>query len=195
MNGERNSFVYVAIGLIALVLLGIFIARRDTDPVLPADINTNGTQATSTSGIATSTQGVNPAGTSGPSATGVATQKLRVISPNGGEVWQHGKEYQVRWDTTGIGPDEAVYVNIVKTGTAMKDPYISAVNKPGSELFVPAIYPKGLPKEGVFTYKVPTSLPAGTYQILLFSGTNCSVTNTTKKCIFDVSDGLITVKQ
>src|SRR3989344_3108532 len=85
-----------------------------------------------------------PAPASG--SSGAATKKIRVISPNGSEVWQRGKQYLVKWDTATIPPDADIFVNLMRTNSVITDPYKS--NATGREMFNSSAFPSGLPPEG-----------------------------------------------
>ncbi|OGF69248.1 hypothetical protein A3H65_03555 [Candidatus Giovannonibacteria bacterium RIFCSPLOWO2_02_FULL_45_14] len=128
-----------------------------------------------------------PAPASG--SSGAATKKIRVISPNGSEVWQRGKQYLVKWDTATIPPDADIFVNLMRTNSVITDPYKS--NATGREMFNSSAFPSGLPPEGIYTYTVPQSLSPGSYQVVILVGKNC---NTGGFCIFDVGDNLFTIK-
>lgn len=119
---------------------------------------------------------------------------VRVISPNGGETWLRGKQYNVKWNTT-LASGAKVFIILVKTATIIRDPYTVAPDKFISfEMFPQSLFPQGLPKEGTFTYSVPNSLPAGSYQLLVWSGEVCSIAVKKPKCVFDLSDSIFTIK-
>lgn len=127
--------------------------------------------------------------TSGKNPPDIASKKIRIISPNGGEIWQRGKQYLVKWDTTSIPPGADIFVNLMRTNSAITDPGKSSAT--GREMFNSSVFPSGLPPEGAYTYTVPQSVSAGTYQVVILIGKNC---NTGGFCIFDVSDKLFTIR-
>lgn len=199
MEREKNAALYLTLGIIILIIAGIWLYStrdRSTEP------RTNGGgQGVSTTSPATSTPNTSGTGGSGGATgsgggTGAAgSVSIQVLKPNGGEIWERGKQYPVRWNTTGIAANAPLFANVIKTSTIISDPYKARpTGVAGQELFVQALFPQGLPKEGEFTYVVPQTLTPGTYQLLIWSGQNCSVTNTAQKCTFDLSNGLITVR-
>ena len=119
-------------------------------------------------------------------------QKLRLISPNGGEVWVRSKQYNVRW-TSEFSEKTKITAVIFKTSRVVTNPYISASIVTGFEMFSPAVFPAAT-NEGSFVYRVPDSLAAGQYQILLWAGDNCSPTDRSRHCDFDLSNSLFTIK-
>ena len=180
MNENKTGLTIGVIVLILLVIAGLFYLKavnkgskgEVTPPATPEATSPTPTPAPTTSG-----------------------QRIQVLSPNSATTWLRGKNYSVRWNTTGIGADQSVYVNIIKTSKLMTDPYAADPEEfSGYELFTPAIFPQGLPQEGTASYTVPQTVTPGTYQILIWSGTTCSVTKPAQRCVFDMSDGLITIK-
>ncbi|OGF83005.1 hypothetical protein A3B18_02275 [Candidatus Giovannonibacteria bacterium RIFCSPLOWO2_01_FULL_46_13] len=129
-----------------------------------------------------------PAGT--PQAS---TKKIRVISPNGGEVWQRGKQYNVRWDTT-LATNIDTYVDLIPATTIITNPYSATSRITGTEMFHSSIFPQdNTPGEGSFSYRVPDAIKPGTYQVLVLMGKDCNAL-TGPRCDFDLSDKLLTIK-
>ncbi|MEK7643074.1 MAG: hypothetical protein AAB372_01330 [Patescibacteria group bacterium] len=119
---------------------------------------------------------------------------IRVISPNGGETWEKRKQYLVKWDTTLPKETKAMSV-LIKTSSVISDPYLLSPTKFKSyEMFLPSQFPNGLPGEGSITYVVPETIPPGTYQMLVWAGSNCTFSRPIKRCEFDMSDKLFTIK-
>ncbi len=119
-------------------------------------------------------------------------QKLRLISPNGGEVWERSKQYNVRW-TSEFSEKTRITAVIFKTSRVVTNPYTSAGIVTGFEMFSPAVFPAAT-NEGSFVYRVSDSLATGKYQILLWAGENCSPTDRLRRCDFDLSNNLFTIK-
>src|SRR3989344_4969115 len=114
-------------------------------------------------------------------------KKIRVISPNGGEVWQIGKQYIVRWETNALPETSDIFVNIIPAKSIITDPYLSKVS--GQQMFNLSTFPSN---EGPYAYTVPQSVKPGTYQVLIFGGKNCNTPAPGTRCEFDLSDRLFT---
>lgn len=120
--------------------------------------------------------------------------KIKIISPNGNETWVRGKQYNVKWETS-LESTIPVNVVLIKTNSIINDPYaVRPTRITGYEIFVPSNYPQGLPTEGSYTYKVPDTIPTGSYQLLVWVGKDCSVTLPKQRCDFDLSSQLFTIK-
>ena len=120
--------------------------------------------------------------------------RVRVLSPNGGETWVRGKQYNVKWDTAGLAPNSPIYVDLIPTATVIANPYVNSKKITGQEMFNTAIFPDANPPEGSYSYTVPQSIKVGTYQILIFAGKDCNTPEPGERCKYDLSDGLITIK-
>jgi len=120
---------------------------------------------------------------------------LRVVSPNGGDVWQRGKQYQVRWESS-LTNSTKITLLLTKTSKMIMDPYSLDARTLSQqfEMFARSVFPDGLSNEGSYNYVVPPTIPTGTYQLLIFAGDKCSVILTQSKCEFDLSDSLFTIK-
>lgn len=123
----------------------------------------------------------------------VTKKKVRLIAPNGGEVWKRKNQYNVRWTTTLAGSVKMTAV-LFRPKQLVADPYATAPGAiAGVEMFRPATFPSK-ENEGSYTYVVPETLPAGKYQVVLWAGDNCSPTNKQKRCDYDLSDGFFTIQ-
>lgn len=154
----------------------------------PETSENRGTSGSSVqSGSQTSTQG---------SGTQISPSKkgpMQLVFPNGGEVWQRGSHYNVRWNTD-LAKTVSIVAVLFPTEVVINDPYATHPGTiSGVEMFTKSIMSRGA-NDGSYSYRVPDTLPAGTYQVLLWGGDKCSPSNFTKKCSYDISDGLITVK-
>lgn len=145
--------------------------------------------------IATTTTESKPATTVKPSTGGgvVATpQKVRIIAPNGGEVWQRGKQYPVKW-TIAIDSRD-VQVILIPSSSVITNPFSVAPSRVvGQEMFNSIVFPSKS-AEGSYEYKVPQSLSVGTYQVLIWAGDKCSTNQVKTGCAYDLSDRLLTVR-
>src|SRR3989338_59731 len=119
--------------------------------------------------------------------------KVRVISPNGGEVWERRQDYNVRWDFKDLPLNTPMSAVLIRTNSVITNPY--AKNGRGissREMFYPAMFPQGYPKDGSYTYRVPDTLTPGSYQVAIYAGENC--TALASKCEYDLSNKLFTIK-
>lgn len=146
--------------------------------------------------VATSTQQngespVNPPAQGSPPAA--AKKPVRLIYPNGGQVWYRGKQYNIQWrsDLPGTIGVRAV---LFKPTTLVTDPYaVRPRSIGGYEMFSRSTFTTG-GNEGSFSYRVPDGLPPGKYQVLLWAGDNCSEARPEKRCQFDLSDSFFTIR-
>ena len=128
-------------------------------------------------------------GASIPPVTNSNPKKLRVIAPNGGEVWSRAKQYNVSW-VSDLPASTRVKAIIFKTNKVILDPYLGSVVA-GREMFGLGISSAG---EGSYTYIVPSDLTPGTYQVLLWGGEACSSASKVKRCEYDLSNKLFTIR-
>ena len=185
-NLRRNI---IPIVIVVLLIVGSAAVIRKMSPAEPLSDTAQDTPQDAPKNPATG--GSSPS-TSNPST---GTRYVSIITPNGGETWLRNKQYNIKWDTKGVAADERVDVVLIKTSKAISSPYTSPSALNGAfAIFEQATFPTGLPKEGSVNYYVPDSLVPGTYQMLIWAGRNCSTTNLVAKCIFDLSNGLITIK-
>jgi hypothetical protein len=118
---------------------------------------------------------------------------MQVVFPNGGEVWERGKQYNVRWNTD-LSSSISIVAVLFPTDAVVSDPYATNPGTiAGVEMFTKPLINKKF-NDGSYSYRVPDTLAPGPYQVLIWGGERCSPTNTTKKCPFDLSDGLITIQ-
>lgn len=158
----------------------------------------NPAEAPSESDAATTstTNGANSGGkpASGGNSGGTQTQpqKVRLLMPNGGETWQRGQQYQVKW-TIAIDSRD-VQVIIFPSTSVITNPFaVSPARIVGQEMFNSNVFPTKS-AEGSYTYKVPQNLTPGTYQVLIWAGDKCSTNQIKTGCAYDLSDRLFTVR-
>jgi hypothetical protein len=177
-NSNKNNYIVWAIIVLVIIALGVYLYNRNT-----------------TTDATTPPPDVTPSGQVSTTPPPAMANPVQVISPNGGEVWVRGQQYNIKWNTTGVASTTAVYLDLIKTSVIISDPYaVTPEVLGGYELFHQSVFPKGLPKEGTVSYKVPDTMKPGTYQLLVWAGKDCAITKPGKECLFDLSNGLITVK-
>ncbi len=191
MEEEKGGkgWMYILVVIILVIVIWLFIAYRSSSSLVnPSPSGTSTPQAATTDQLAPHDSAVN--------ATQISTGALvRILSPNGGEKWQRGKQYALTWDVKGMDASVPLYMDLIKTTSVFTDPYVVSSQEIGGYApFSQSIYPQGLPAAGALTFTVPSSMAPGTYQVLLWAGSNCSVRETSKKCAYDVSDGLISIQ-
>ncbi len=132
-------------------------------------------------------------GSTGSQQMAVKSSKVQVISPNGGEIWERRQDYNVRWDFKDLPLNTQMSGVLIRTNSVITNPYAKNPGRLSSrEMFYPAMFPQGYPKDGSYTYRVPDTLAPGTYQVLIFAGENCA--SATSKCQYDLSNKLFTIK-
>jgi hypothetical protein len=193
---QRNQRIIAISGGIILILVAVYFLFSKNSVEFKSDsiLSSEGTPPQVASGESTNTT-TESGGTTVQKTTSLSSGKrVRILSPNGGEVWQRNKQYLVKWDTN-LSSSATARVYLLKTNSIISNPYANP-NVTGTEMFVQAIFPKGSAPEGTYTYKVPQSLIAGKYQVLILAGQECSFSfpKPAKVCDYDVSDGLITIK-
>ncbi|MEK7576559.1 MAG: hypothetical protein AAB482_02580 [Patescibacteria group bacterium] len=187
MNARKFGALelFITLGIFALIAGGVYSFWK---------LNSEKSSHDSTMEDAGSKENQSTSSASGKPTTVVSSpkQKLQLRSPNGGEVWVRGKQYNVRW--TSELPDKTRIIAVIfKSSRVISNPYTSASTVTGFEMFSPTLFPEST-NEGSFVYRVPDSLAPGQYQILLWAGDNCNPNDKTKHCDFDLSNGLLTVK-
>ena len=192
MEDNKNAiWIIIFVGIIFVMLIGAitssslkFGPRRSPGNAFdPAEYGR----------IAPPTSPTKRATSTKPSKTVVKKIPMKLVSPNGGEVWERAKQYNVRWNT-----DLAVSVPIVAVlfpaKKAIVDPYaVSPGAIAGVEMFTHATLSHGF-NDGSYSYRVPDTIAPGTYQVILWGGTRCGPAYATKPCQYDLSDGLLTIK-
>ncbi|MFH0740051.1 MAG: dockerin type I domain-containing protein, partial [bacterium] len=61
----------------------------------------------------------------------LGVKSVKVLSPNGGENWEAGKKYTIKWQTEGVGTDQMMQIDIYKcsNGTCTQQlPHLSVYN-------------------------------------------------------------------
>ncbi|MBU0722972.1 GPI anchored serine-threonine rich family protein [Patescibacteria group bacterium] len=100
---------------------------------------------------------------------------ITVTSPNGGEKWEVGKTYEIRWNAKDY-PSEAVMgavLNDQATGYNIRtiiENYCGGNNSPCVN-----------PGDGFYKWTIPTSIPVGTYKMRLI----CMTKNSERACTLD----------
>lgn len=199
MNGISWGKIILAIAVVAAIIWAYFLWQKS-----PVDTNTESTgenksdvSQDSASNSQPSQQSPAPTSKSAKSSPPPPpiVRALRVVSPNGGDVWQRGKQYQVRWESSLISSTKITLL-LTKTPKMITDPYSldARTSSQQFEMFARSVFPDGLSNEGSYNYVVPPTIPTGTYQLLIFAGDKCSVLLTQSKCEFDLSDSLFTIK-
>lgn len=146
--------------------------------------------ATTTTGTTNTGNKPSTGGSSG--GTQAQPQKVRLLAPNGGETWQRGQQYQVKW-TIAIDSRD-VQVIIFPSSSVIANPFaVSPSRIVGQEMFNSNVFPTKS-AEGSYTYKVPQNLTPGTYQVLIWAGEKCSTNQVKTGCAYDLSDRLFTVR-
>ena len=199
MNGISWGKIILAVAVVAAIIWAYFLWQKN-----PVDTNTE-SGGENKSDISQGDESNSPSqqqppapaskGTQSPSPSPPVIKMLRVISPNGGDVWQRGKQYQVRWESS-LTNSTKVTLLLTKTPKMITDPYSldARTSSQQFEMFARSVFPDGLSNNGSYNYIVPPTIPTGTYQLLIFAGDKCSVILTQSKCEFDLSDSLFTIK-
>lgn len=181
---EQRQRIITGAGIIAIVIiigLSFYYTSKNiqTPGISPGDV------------IETEYPDANSSAASNPTSS----RYIRIISPNSSTTWIRNQQYNISWDTKGVTADEDINVVLISTSTIISNPYTSPLALSGSfSIFDQAAFPQGLPKGGSINYYVPDSIAPGKYQMLIWAGENCSATNTYSRCLFDLSNGLITIK-
>ena len=98
------------------------------------------------------------------SGTGVQTNSITVSVPNGGESWEAGKTYTIRWTYTG-NPGTYVKIELFKGGSLNRT--------------ITSSTSKGSGGNGLYNWTIPATQAGGTdYKIKVTSTTNSSYTDT-----------------
>mgnify|MGYP001559778536 CR=1 FL=1 len=177
-----------------ILLLAVVVGYALLPKAVEAPSETENT-ATSTVG-GKMTTGKNTATGGGSSVGGGGTQaqpqQVLLITPNGGEIWQRGIQYQVKW-TIAIDSKD-VQVILIPSTSVIVNPFTVAVSRTvGQEMFNSTIFPT-LSAEGSYTYKVPQTVKTGTYQVLIWAGYKCNTNQVKTGCAYDLSDKLFTIR-
>lgn len=197
MNGISWGKIILAIAVVAALIWAYFLWQKS-----PVDTNTENAgenksdiSQDNASNSQPSQQSPALAPKSTKSSPPPVVKALRVVSPNGGDVWQRGKQYQVRWESS-LTSSTKITLLLTKTPKMITDPYSldARTSSQQFEMFARSVFPDGLSNEGSYNYIVPPTIPTGTYQLLIFAGDKCSVILTQSKCEFDLSDSLFTIK-
>ena len=104
---------------------------------------------------------------------------IEVITPNGDEVWERGKQYNVSWSSTLPGDIEIHAVLVPASGV-------------GQAMFHPSVFPEGA-IDGSYTFNVPADISTGKYRVMILGGADCKV-ESTENCYLDISDKSFIIK-
>lgn len=192
---QRDNKVFILAGALIVVALVAYMLTSKKSQVYVQENSPSGKNEEISSANSSSTPTTEQGGQTLQKKIPLSNSKrIRVLSPNGGEIWTRNKQYLVKWDTN-LTPSEKAHVYLLKTSKVLNDPFANT-NITGTEMFVQAMFPSGYPQEGTYTYKVPQSLSPGKYQVLIMGGTNCrySFPKPARPCSYDMSDGLITIR-
>ncbi|MBI2609580.1 hypothetical protein HYW53_00185 [Candidatus Giovannonibacteria bacterium] len=120
---------------------------------------------------------------------------VTLFSPNGGEVWQRGKQYNLSWSSK-LPANANFYAILIPTAKIIPNAISFAQSSMagGQEIFPSSIFIKGIQNRGSYSYRVSESLKAGKYQVLILGGVSCRLEKPQMGCAFDSSDGLFTIK-
>jgi hypothetical protein len=121
---------------------------------------------------------------------------IKIISPDGGEVWKRGGQYEIKWSSD-LSATAPIHIVFGKYPELVKDPYEQFNPETANrqfEYFTDSIYPKPIANTGFYIYKVPADISLSNYQVLIWSG-KCGVWNkeTEKDCVYDLSDNFFSV--
>ncbi|MEK7641631.1 MAG: hypothetical protein AAB365_01400 [Patescibacteria group bacterium] len=173
-NNQKGLFI----ALIIIVAIGSYVMGKKGASVSP---ETSGVSSTTSTTSTTKTPVPSQTGTAKPAASpapvvkpvSTANDHIRLISPNGGEVFEAGKQYKITWVDSRDLSNVRIYAANVETG---------GVGKIIAEVSVRA---SGI--DGVASHMWTASeVPTGTYKM--------NVCNTeTLKC--DMSNGSFTIVQ
>ena len=84
---------------------------------------------------------------------------ITVLSPNGGEVWQIGKNYGIKWVSSGLQNNNKIYIDLVKPSETMSG---------GSFATIVARIATNITDTGIFSWTIPQNIPlASNYKILI----------------------------
>jgi hypothetical protein len=89
------------------------------------------------------------------------TPSITVVSPNGGETWQIGSTYQIKWTPNNIGKNIAINLINYTPGSYYGQQYGI---RDGSTVYDNA-------DSGQFSWTIPSSIPAGSYKIYVGDAT------------------------
>ncbi|MSR76247.1 MAG: hypothetical protein EXS68_01480 [Candidatus Ryanbacteria bacterium] len=180
---SKRGFVVLVLVVALLVATGLFWYLKDDGAL--------GSDAAEDKKMAEEKKDAEAKAATPPPAKTTSTKKLRLIAPNGGEKWERGKQYSVRW-ASDLASTVRVKATLFKTDKTISDPYIG-VGIAGRDMFAPSTFPAGS-NEGSYTYFVPRDLTPGAYQVIVWGGDTCSSVNKAKRCEYDLSDTLLTVR-
>ncbi len=171
--------------LIVLVAVGYVLLPKAVEAPSETDEVATTTNRSTTTGKPAS------GGTSS-GGTLVQPQSVRLLSPNGGDMWQRGQQYQVKW--TIVVDSKDVQVILIPSISVIVNPFTVAPSHiVGQEMFNSSVFPTKT-AEGSYVYKVPQTTKAGTYQVLIWAGYKCNTNQVKIGCAYDVSDELFTIK-
>ena len=139
----------VAAGIVLIVFLIAGGATWYLKDIPPNDSSTEGTSTNQgdEGEKKTDTTQVSP-----PPSTTVSAKKLRLVTPNGGEIWERGKQYSVRW-VSELPSNVRAKVSVFKTNSVVSDPYAGS-GVAGRDMFSPSLFPAGT-NEGLSRYSSP----------------------------------------